>query len=118
MKEGNNMKIAISASGKSLENNVSEIFARCPYFIIVEIKDGKIDKTEIVENESVNQMGGAGISVAQLMAEKDVNTVITGNVGPRAFDILRQFGVEVYQGQGKVKDAIEKFLEGKLEKFE
>lgn len=112
------MKIAISASGKSLENNVSEIFARCPYFVVVEIKDGKIDKTEILENKGANQMGGAGIAVAQLMAEKEVNAVITGNVGPRAFEILRQFGIEIYRGQGKIKEVIEKFLEEKLEKFE
>jgi len=112
------MKIAVSSIGKDIESNVSDVFARCPYFIIVEIKDGKIDKTEIVENESVNQMGGAGISVAQLMAEKDVNTVITGNVGPRAFEVLKQFNIEIYRGEGKVKESIEKFIEGKLEKIE
>jgi predicted Fe-Mo cluster-binding NifX family protein len=112
------MKIAISSSGKNLTDKVSEIFARCPYFIIAEIENQKIVKTEIIENESTNQMSGAGISAAQLMAEKNVKAVITGNVGPRAFNVLKQFNIEVYQGEGKVKEVIEKFIEGKLEKFE
>jgi len=112
------MKIAVSSTGKSLESNVSDIFARCPYFIIAEIENQKIDKTEIIENKSTNQISEAGIFAAQLMAEKNVNAVITGNVGPRAFDVLQQFNIEVYQGEGKVKEVIEKFIEGKLEKFE
>jgi len=112
------MKIAVSSNGKNLTDNVSEVFARCPFFIIAEIKNQKIGETEMIKNESTNQMGGAGISVAQLMAEKNVNAVITGNVGPRAFDVLKQFNIEIYRGEGKVKEAVEKFIEGKLEKFE
>jgi len=112
------MKIAVSSTGKSIESNVSDIFARCPFFIIAEIKNQKIDKTEIIENKSTDQMSGAGIFAAQLMAEKNVNAVITGNVGPRAFDVLKQFNIEIYRGEGKVKEAVEKFIEGKLEKFD
>jgi len=112
------MKIAVSSTGKSIESNVADIFARCPYFIIAEIENEKIQKVETIENKSANQAGQAGISVAQLMTEKNVKAVITGNVGPRAFDVLRQFDIEIYQGKGKVKEVIEKFIEKKLEKFE
>ena len=112
------VKIAVSSMGKNIESNVSDIFARCPFFIIAEIKNQKIDKTEIIENESTDQMSGAGIAAAQLMAENDVNAVITGNVGPRAFDVLRQFNIEIYRGEGKIKEAIEKFVEGRLEKLD
>jgi len=111
------MKIAVSSTGKSIESNVSDIFARCPYFIIAEIENGKTQKVETIENKNANQLGQAGVSVAKFLAEKNVNAVITGNVGPRAFDVLKQFNIEVYQGEGKVKEAIEEFIEGKLEKF-
>jgi len=111
------MRIGISANGKNLEDTVSEVFARCPYFLIVEIENGKIKSFEAIENEAGERGGGAGIFAAQLMAEKDVKAVITKNIGPRAFDILRQFNIEVYQGEGKVKETIEKFIQGKLEKF-
>jgi predicted Fe-Mo cluster-binding NifX family protein len=112
------MKIALSSMGKDIESDVSDIFARCPYFVIADIKDQKINEIEVVKNEGANQMGGAGISMAQLMAEKDVKAVITGNVGPRAFEVLKQFNIEIYRGEGKVKEAIGEFVEGKLEKLD
>ena len=112
------MKIAVSSTGKKLTDDVSEVFARCPYFIIVEIKNQKIDKTEIIENENTDQMSGAGISAAQLMAEKNVNAVIAGNVGPRAFDVLKQFNIEVYTGSGVIKKVLQEFINGKLKKIE
>jgi len=111
------MKIAVSSIDKNIGSNVSDVFGRCPYFIIVEIRDQKIGKTEAIENKSINQMGGAGISTAQLMAEKNVNVVITGNVGPRALDILRQFNIEIYSGEGVIKNVLQEFIDGKLKKI-
>ena len=112
------MRVAVSSTGEKLTDNISEVFARCPYFIIAEIKDQKIDKTEIIENKSTDQMSEAGISAAQLMAEKNVNAVITGNVGPRAFDVLKQFNIEIYTGSGIIKEVLQKFINGKLKKIE
>jgi len=111
------MRVAVSSTGEKLTDNISEVFARCPYFIIDEIKDQKIDKTEIIENKSTDQMSEAGISAAQLMAEKNVNAVITGNVGPRAFDVLKQFNIEIYTGSGIIKEVLQKFINGKLKKI-
>jgi len=112
------MRIGISADGKNLEDRVSEVFARCPYFIIVEIENGKIKSFEAIENETTGRMGGAGIFAAKLMAEKDVKAVITKNIGPKAFEVLKQFNIEVYQGEGEVKKVIEEFIQEKLKKFE
>ena len=114
----NRVKIAISSTGKKLTDNISEVFARCPYFIITEIKDQKIEKSEAIKNESENQMGGAGISAAQLMAEKNINAVITKNVGPRALDVLNQFNIGIYYGDGKIEEVLQKFIDGKLDKIQ
>ena len=111
------MKIAVSSIDKNIESNVSDVFGRCPYFIIAEINDKKIEKSEIIKNKSIDQMGGAGISTAQLMAEKDVNIVITGNVGPRALDVLNQFNIEIYSGEGVIKRVLQEFIDGKLKKI-
>lgn len=111
------MKIAISSMDKNVEGNVAEIFGRCSYFIIFEIKDKKIEKTETIRNESMDQTGGAGISTAQLMAEKKVDVVITGNVGPRAMDVLNQFKIAVYSGKGAIKEAVKEFVDKKLEEI-
>jgi predicted Fe-Mo cluster-binding NifX family protein len=110
-------KVAVSAKENNLESEVSEVFGRSPYFIIAEIENGEIKKTEIIENKNADQMGGAGISAAQLMAEKNINVVITGNIGPRALDVLRQFNIEIYYGNGIIKKVLQEFTDGKLEKI-
>ncbi|MEA2003454.1 MAG: NifB/NifX family molybdenum-iron cluster-binding protein [archaeon] len=112
------MKIAISSTGKDLDSDVSSTFGRCPYFIIAEIEEEKIKKSEAIENTSADQTGGAGISAAQIVAEKDVSAVISGNVGPRARDVFRQFNIETYSGSGSVNEAIQKFVDGKLQKIQ
>jgi len=112
------MKIAVSAKGKNVKSEVSDVFGRSPYFIIAEIKDQKIEKTEAIENKSTDQMSGAGVSTAQLMAEKNVDAVITGNVGPRALDVLKQFNIEIYFGSGTIKKVLQKFIDGKLDKIQ
>jgi len=109
------MKIAISSTGQKINDKIDDVFARCPYFIIVEIKDDKIEKTESLKNESVEQIGGAGISTAKLMAEKGVEAVVAGNVGPRASEVLAQFNIKVYQASGTVEQAIQDFIDNKFE---
>ena len=111
------MKVAVSSIGKGLESKVSTVFGRCPYFIIAEIEGKKIQKIEAVENMSAGQKGGAGISSATEVVEKGAKAVITGNLGPRASDVLKQFKIEAYKGSGSVKEALQKFMENKLEKI-
>lgn len=112
------MKIAVSSEGKDIESRISAVFGRSPYFIIAEIDDGKIAKIESIENASSDQVGGAGISTAQAIAEKNVKVVITGNIGPRGSDVMRQFNIEVYRGNGLVKECLQKFIDNKLEKIQ
>jgi len=45
--------------------------------------------------------------------------VIAVNYGPRAFGVLSELGIEMYQGiQGTVEENIQQFIEGKLNKLE
>ena len=104
------MKIAISSIGSSLSSNIADAFGRCPYFIIVEIEDGKITKTEVLKNESESQLSGAGISTAQLMVDQKVETVIAKNIGPKAADILNKFNIKVYNASGSIKEAVDSFI--------
>ena len=114
------MKIAISSAGKTLDDEIDVRFGRCPYFVIIEIdeKEKKIKNVKAIENTAAGQFGGAGITASQLVANEKVDAVITTNLGPRAFQVLSQLGIEIYQGQGKIKDVIQEFMEGKLEKIE
>ncbi len=104
------MKFAISSSGQNLEADIDPRFGRCQYFIIA---DTDTDEFEAIDNASASAAGGAGISAAQMVADKGVEAVLTGNCGPNAYQVLDSSGVKVITGvSGKVKDAIAEYKLG------
>ena len=38
-------------------------------------------------------------------------------LGPRAFTVFEQMGIEVYLGSGTVREAVQKYLSGELKKI-
>jgi len=109
------MKVAISSTGKTLESEVDARFGRCSYFIIAEIENKKIKNTKTIKNIAAGQSGGAGITSSQVVANEKVDAVITLNMGPKAFSVFNQLDIKIYQvAPGKVKDAIQQFIDGKL----
>ena len=84
------MKIAISATGSTLDAEVDPRFGRCQYFIIA---DPQTMEFEVVDNSSAMAAGGAGISAAQMIADKGVEAVLTGNCGPNAYQVLSAAGI-------------------------
>ena len=108
------MKIAVSATGNTLDAQVDPRFGRCSYFIIA---DSETMNFEAVPNIAAGAMGGAGIQAAQTITSKGVKALITGNVGPNAFQTLSASGIEVLVGaSGIVREAIEKYKKGELNK--
>ena len=107
------MKVAISSMGTDLNAQVDPRFGRCQHFIIVDTDTMGI---EAIQNPNIQASGGAGIQSAQLVANKGVQVVLTGNCGPNAFQTLSAAGVQVITGvSGTVKDAVEKFKSGQLQ---
>ena len=100
------MKVCITSQGPDLESQVDPRFGRCAYFVFYDLD---ADNFEIIENPNISGVSGVGIQNAQLMAEKGVEVVITGNLGPNAASVLQQAGIRVITGvSGKVKDVIER----------
>ena len=119
MKEENvasaNRIVAISSSSEDLEGNADSRFGRCQYFLIVSIENEKISSFKSIENIKSDMRGGVGTAVAQMVADHGVNGIITGNMGPRAMDVLRQFNIPVYQASGTKREAIEDLINGKCD---
>jgi len=110
------MKICITSQGDNLDSQVDPRFGRCQYFIIADTDSLEF---EAVKNPNIEAMGGAGIQSGQFIAVKKVKAVLTGNVGPNAFQTLQAAGVEVITGVAcAVKEAIEKYKKGELKSTE
>jgi len=110
------MKVCVTSQGDSLDSQVDPRFGRCPYFLIVDTDSMDF---EAIENSSVKVGGGAGIVSGQLIASKGVEMVITGNVGPNAFQTLQAANIKIIIGvSGTVKQAIEEFKKGQLKPTE
>ncbi|MBN1797637.1 MAG: NifB/NifX family molybdenum-iron cluster-binding protein [Spirochaetales bacterium] len=104
------MKICITSQGNNLEAEVDPRFGRCSYFIIA---DPETLEFEAVSNINAQAGGGAGIQSGQLMSEQGVKAVLTGNVGPNAFQALKAAEIDIITGvSGKVMDAINKYIKG------
>lgn len=106
------MKIAVTSTGPTLNDNVEARFGRCPYFLIIDTDTMEI---EPIQNPNISLGGGAGIQSAQLMAEKGVSAVLTGNCGPNAFSVFGAAGINVITGvTGQVRNAVEQFKSGSM----
>jgi len=104
------MKVAVTSVGPSLDDQVEPRFGRCTYFLIV---DPETMELETLKNPNVAAGGGAGIQSAQLMAERGVQAVLTGNCGPNAFQVFNASGIQVIVGiSGLVRQAVEQFKAG------
>lgn len=107
------MKICITSRGSEFTSEVDPRFGRAAYFMIVDSETGEF---EAKENGAVNAAGGAGIQAAQGIVETGVKTVITGNVGPNAFQVLSKADISIIVGvQGTVEEAFNNFRSGNLD---
>lgn len=71
---------------------------------------------EALSNEALGAMGGAGIQAAQAITNQGAEILITGNVGPNAFQVLSALGIKIVTGvSGPIRDVVEKYKKGELE---
>lgn len=110
-KEEDNMKICITSEGKTLDAKVDPRFGRCENFIFFDTETGDF---EACENMNAQFQGGAGIQSGQLLASKGVKALLTGNVGPNAYQALSSAGISVFTGvSGSVREAADGYKSGK-----
>jgi predicted Fe-Mo cluster-binding NifX family protein len=106
------MKIAVTSSGPELQSEVDPRFGRCLFFIIYDMEN---DQFEAIENSNIRGMGGVGVQSGQIMADKGVEVVITGNCGPNAFRTINAAGVQLITGaSGTVESVIQEYKKGNL----
>ncbi len=106
------MKLCISATASGLDAQVDPRFGRCQYLTFV---DTDTMACESIENPNITASGGAGIQAAQLAAGKGVAAVLTGNLGPNAYNALQAAGITMITGvSGTVRDVVAAWNNGEL----
>jgi predicted Fe-Mo cluster-binding NifX family protein len=106
------MKVAVTATGPTLDAAVDPRFGRCTTMLLIETDDMSF---EGIDNASSSLGGGAGIQTAQMVAHRGAKAVLTGSCGPNAHQTLSAAGIEVFVGcSGTVSEVVARFKAGEL----
>jgi predicted Fe-Mo cluster-binding NifX family protein len=106
--------VAISATGENPNASVDQRFGLERFFILI---DPLTQGWELFDNlANVTSMEDVGIHTAKSLIKNQVETVITGNCGSRAFKKLHELGVEVFlDAHGTVRQAFDNWRQGKFQ---
>jgi predicted Fe-Mo cluster-binding NifX family protein len=105
------MRIAISSKGPDLGANVDPKFGRCAYFVLVDTDSMEF---EPVENTAAYVSVGAGVPAARLVMSHGAEAVMTGEIGPAAWEVLSDAHIRVFvRAHGSLREAIQGVNEGK-----
>ena len=111
------MKIAVTSTSESLTSEIDPRFGRAECFIIVDPQT--LDWKPVPNTQQMNLPQGAGIQAGQTIVNQQVQVLITGHCGPKAFKILDHAGIKIMTGaKGSVMDAIHQYTKGELTPLE
>ena len=97
------MKVVVTATGEGLDAPTSPIFGRSQFLVLVETDTLEC---ETLSNPAISASGGAGIQAAQFLTGHGVHALVTGNVGPNAFQVLSAANVPVYLFSGSTNTIV------------
>jgi predicted Fe-Mo cluster-binding NifX family protein len=108
------MRIAVSTETMhGLDATVSPHFGRCPFYTLIDVRDGQIGSVQPVSNPYFpDHVPGV---IPQFIHSQGANVVLTGGMGYRAVNFFEQYGIRPVTGaSGTVRQALEAFLQGQL----
>jgi predicted Fe-Mo cluster-binding NifX family protein len=111
------LKIVISSTGTLLDDKTHDLFGRCDFLIVFDTETGDV---KAVKNENKDAESGAGIGCAQVVFDEGAQVVISGKVGPKAYEVLQHSEVDIFLTPFviPVSHALEKYKQGLLKKME
>jgi predicted Fe-Mo cluster-binding NifX family protein len=107
------MKIIIPSTGESWEDKVDDRFGRARGFLLYDEDENKL---RWLSNEiNMNAGHGAGIQAAQLIINAEAEILITGEIGPKAREVLEKANIKIYKCvNSSIKQAYNNFKQGLL----
>ena len=116
--------VAISSEGPTLEDMVDSRYGRAGGFVLASFADNDLTKepelTYLDNGDAQIMAQGAGIATTEHLCNAGVTAVLSGYVGPKAFEALEAAGIAVYQDMDNmtVGQALAKFCKGECTKAE
>jgi len=105
------MKIAITSTGPEMDSAVDDRFGRARYLLIVDLETGNFEAIDNMANMEAVQ--GAGVQSSQEIVQRGVGWLLSGHVGPKAFQALSTAGVTIGVGaSGTVRETVDRFKAG------
>ena len=97
-----------------LDTPLDPRFGRAEVFIIVDAETREIVST--IDNKSVEAAHGAGTGAAATMSDNNVDAVIAGRFGPKAYEALNRLEIQMWNApQGLTAgEALDKMIAGEL----
>ena len=101
------MKIAVAATNKNEKAEISTLGARAPFYLIFNEKG---ELLEALSNPFAVGGGGAGFSVAKMLADKEVETMVAGEFGHNMLTALDERGIVHHEVSGNAQEVVSGLL--------
>ena len=108
------MRVAVSANeNKGLEALIGQHFGRCPFFVLVDVEENKVQAVQTIDNPFYRQHQPG--QVPGFIQTQEADVMLSGGMGGRAVTFFQQYGIEPVTGAaGTVGQSIDKYLSGEL----
>lgn len=107
------MKIAISVT-----NGLVDGPGEGEELAIYEVDGDRYRLIERIKNPALTARAARGLAALAELRRRGVSAVITSEIGPRGFDVAKQWGMKIYIAEGNAEEALEKFIRGELKEAE
>jgi len=102
-----NIGISVAANGKSAQESVSNMAAKCPYYHIF---NNKGELIEVVDNPYRDANGGAGPLAANFLSQRGITSVIARNFGSKMVNTLDNKSITHFEHKGVADNAEKKII--------
>jgi predicted Fe-Mo cluster-binding NifX family protein len=109
-------RVAVPAGENSgLDSKVSTHLERCPYFVLVDFREGEVKTAYTVPNPYCSQPG----QVPDFMLSQQVDVMLSDEMGGREIAFLEQYGIQTMTGiVGTVRHTLEQYIGYRLQEAE
>jgi cation diffusion facilitator family transporter len=98
-----NIKLAIPVLDREgLQAKVSEHLGTAPYFLFVEIEEGRARNWEILKNPSSNFEKKRGVKAVELIIQEKVDVLVVRSIREGPFHMLRDNFIKILRAQDEV----------------